>query len=1231
VIETPSGEGRSVDVSHAQGVQVGEHNRQVNYVTQVVDGRMARPPRITVYGEIESPYMGLNAFSEDDAAFFFGRDQAIEDVLSRLAERVGTRVPLLVSGASGAGKSSLLRAGVLPRLAAAGLPGLPGARAWRRVTFTPARAPLAELAAAIAPLTNTDAATLRRSLTADPRGFADIVHSITAQSSRQGPVRLILLVDQFEQVFTQGADAAERDGFIAALHAAATTGHGPAQEPAALVMLSGRADFESRFAEHEELAQTVQSRYLVTPMTERQLRLAVTGPAETADAAVEPRLADELVRAARGSGSAVLPHLSHALDQAWRHRADDDMLRLEDYDRAGGLEGSIRASADLAYASLTDAQKTAARPVFMHLVKVSSDLAVSAGRATRSELSWGQPSPADVQAVVEVFAAERLLTVDSVFVEISHEVLLVAWGTLRGWLDGDRIDLAQYSRLTADAYDWESRGRPASYLYPPGRLAEVDAAARRWDSVPGRYPALGPAARDYLAAARRAALRARARRRGAITGLSVLTVAAVTAATIASFQTAAAHHQAVVATSRQEASESLTLAQSDPLAADTEAVKAWHTYPTSQAASAMTSLLARQENDGALPVGPPDSTIRTALSPDGTILATVDQQTRDLRLFSTVTGKPAGAPVPLGPTAAATGSDVAFSPNGRLLAVLSTDRSTGKSYVRLWNPATRTEVRALAAPPSIARVAFSAGGTTLVAADTAGDIYQWNPATGQPAGPTVRTGETNPVMAVSPDGRLVAETDGDTEGIWNLATGRPAVRPWKFGGGQAFGSLAFSPDGRLLASAAGDTIQLRRTASGQPASGLVQVGKGNGSYSAALAFSPDGKTLISADSDSKMVLLNLAAGRQAGVLPEASPDSSDSDRAGADLSVSPGTGLLAGTDSNGTVQLWNLAGRQPVGAPQGTSGSPVKFSTRAGLLAPGGDGYVAPTDQVLSPDAWTAAASGVLSANGQVAAQRYQGQVLLVTKTGSRPVPADPGSSDLALSPDGALLATSNPLNRTIRLWNTATGAAAGPPLSLGDRTLQSLAFGPGGRTLAVGYYDGTVQLWNPARGSMTRTLSGATGTVVEDLAFSPDGQTLAAATGDRRGHGKTVLWNSSTGSRLGTLDPGTNVGTEGNGSVAFSPDGTMLAAGYYDGTVRLWDLATRAQVGGAITAGNGSGDGGGDGAPVDALRFSPDGSLLLSAGTDYTVTPWEVWRYSDPSSALSDVAGLSGAAAAGR
>src|SRR5215469_5115019 len=258
---------------------------------QVLAAAEAAGPRATVTA---SPYRGLAAFGEQDAAFFFGREAAAGQVLDRMSRHLEGTGLLVVSGVSGAGKSSLLRAGVLPRIREDGLAAAPGAARWPYLVFTPTHAPLDELALRVAVVAGTDASAVRRGLDTSPEGFALTVRQ--AALARQpepardsdGPAperdqpspprRLLLVVDQFEELFTQCADEGQRQAFIAALHAAATARPGPDQAPAALAVLGVRADFEARCADYPQLAEAVQDRYLVTAMTGRQLRMAITEP-----------------------------------------------------------------------------------------------------------------------------------------------------------------------------------------------------------------------------------------------------------------------------------------------------------------------------------------------------------------------------------------------------------------------------------------------------------------------------------------------------------------------------------------------------------------------------------------------------------------------------------------------------------------------------------------------------------------------------------------------------------------------------------------------------------------------------------------------------------------------------------------------------------------------------------------------------------------------------------------
>ena len=464
-----------LDARGAMGVQVGEGNVQIIYTYNRLtwtDG-VVSPPLADVSGAIDCPYRGLSAFEEEDAALFFGREAAATQVLKKMSRHVDGTGLLVVSGVSGAGKSSLLRAGVLPRIRGMGLASAPGSASWPCLLLTPTRTPLDELAVRVASLAGADAAAVRHGLETTPANFALTVRQ-AAQARPPTPGRdskdlepewllqrrrLLLVVDQFEQLFTQCPDEEQRQAFVTALHAAATAGQG-VNQAAALVVLGVRADFEARCAGYPELTSAIQDRYLVTPMTERQLRIAITEPAKKTGCGVEDDLVEALLRDMRtrqsASGAGVLPLLSHALDQAWRCRSAD-VLTLADYERTGGIEGAVADSAQRAYDRLTPAQQTAARQVFTRLTATSPDGVDTADRASRAELTEGK-SPAearDVEAVLEAFAAERLLILAVGTVEISHEVLLTAWPLLRDtWLAETHADRIVRTRLHNVAAEW---------------------------------------------------------------------------------------------------------------------------------------------------------------------------------------------------------------------------------------------------------------------------------------------------------------------------------------------------------------------------------------------------------------------------------------------------------------------------------------------------------------------------------------------------------------------------------------------------------------------------------------------------------------------------------------------------------------------------------------------------------------------------------------------------------
>ncbi|MFE4061755.1 NACHT and WD repeat domain-containing protein [Streptomyces sp. NPDC059096] len=638
-----------VEAGRIDRSQIGDHNVQISYQIGVgtFADRPGAPPLISVSGDIDSPYRGLRAFEEVDAPFFFGRDQDSEQVLRLLAGRLESPRLLMVSGASGAGKSSLIRAGVLPLLRAQGLTGLRSARTWPCQLLTPSPAPMEELALRVATLAGTDAATCRRSLAEDPAALsmmarqAALAHTAAAPDHDRTapPPRLLLVVDQFEQLFTRCRDEAQRQAFIAALHAAATRPAGAAGTAAALVVLVIRSDFEARATDYPQLIDAVRERHLLTPMSELELRTAITEPARRAHAEVHTALVDTLMekisphtldtaqdptdaRAPAARGAGLLPLLSHALDNAWRRRADDTLLTLNDYTLTGGLESAVADSAQHAYDLLTPTQQTTARHVFLHLTATDENGNDTAAPTTRNDLltATGPARAEHVPAVLEAFAGQRLLTLAPDSVEISHEALLNAWPLLRDtWLADTHTDRILRTRLRAATGQWQRNNRDPAYLYRGSLLQAAGETAARIADDPHHHPALTHTEAAFLHASTRASTRATRLRQSFIAALMALVVGLAAVTVFALRAREEASRQRDVAVARQLMAQSGELRDSQPDLSKLKALAAWRIHHSDETRHA---LLEAAASPGIGPLtGHKGKVSSVAFSSDGTTLA----------------------------------------------------------------------------------------------------------------------------------------------------------------------------------------------------------------------------------------------------------------------------------------------------------------------------------------------------------------------------------------------------------------------------------------------------------------------------------------------------------------------------------------------------------------------------------------------------------------------------------
>ncbi|MEZ0014152.1 helix-turn-helix domain-containing protein, partial [Kitasatospora sp. GAS206B] len=1106
------------------------------------------------------PYPGLAAFGPQDARWFAGRESALTALLDRLAERAG-HGPLALVAPSGAGKSSLLRAGLLPALRRGALPTTrPGPQ--RVVVCTPTGRPLTAL---------------RRALEAEPP-TADSPHAealVPRPTGDGGGSGLVLVVDQFEEVFTLCPDPAERRAFIQALcELAADPGPSPT-----LVVLGVRADFCGRCLEHPELVPVFTRGVLALgPMTAAELHQAITGPAAEADLLLEPGLVEVLLRDLGLAGiphpagspedpataiaaplqaglAGVLPLLSHALLATWQQR-EGRTLTVAGYLRTGGIQGAIAATAENLFAGLTGEGRQTARQLLLRLVHVAEDSEATrhpvpldqlrtpaaapvpspgAAAALASGSTSGSSAGDQVGPVLDAFVQARLLTVDSETVLITHEALIRAWPRLRGWLHADRAGLLVRQQLAEAAAEWEREGHDPALLYRGTKLA----AAYEYLRDPRRRAELSPGEAAFLttghdqeAARERTVRRQTRRRRQLLVTLAVLLVLAVTAGGVAYRQRAEAFAGRRTALSKALAAESAALAAGRPEASMLLADEAFRTAPTTEARSALLSSQS-QAFAGRLfgHTGPINA---VAFSPDSTRLATASAdgtlkvwQVTSRQLDTTLTGH--GGSV----------RTVAFSPDGQTLASGSADGT-----VRLWDMAgRRLPVTLFGNGGGVRSVAFSPDGRTLVSGGADRNVRLWD-TTSHTLTATL-TGHTDEVLGVaySPDGRLVASAAADhTIRLWDT-TGHTLTAILTGHSDEVLG-VAFSPDGHALASGSADrTVRLWDTTSHS----LITTLTGHSDDVNGVVYTDGGATLVSASGDGTVRLWDLATRRIIATLcghtdyvqgVAVSPDGAVIAAAGFDqtaalwqlgasaLTVHPFTEIwqtafstdgrtVAAADAAHTVRLWDVARHTLVGTLDGHSGSVfgIAFSPDGRLLASAG------ADQTIR--LWD------LAAHAQVAVLTgHQDSVFAV-----------------AFSPDGQLLASAGE-DRTVRFWDVRTRRQVGVLTGHTD-FVNTVAFSHDGRTLASGSDDLTVRLWDVTAQRLSATLTGHTGSV-RAVAFAPDGQTLASAGND----GTVRTWDTHDHTLTATL-----TGHTGSvRAVAFAPDGQTLASAGNDGTVRTWD-----------------------------------------------------------------------------
>ncbi|WP_249416845.1 helix-turn-helix domain-containing protein [Streptomyces sp. TS71-3] len=1111
-----------------------------------------------------SPYLGLRRFEPQDQDRFFGREQLTADLAGLLRAR---RCVALV-GASGSGKSSLLRAGLIPALRDGSPESLRPAVV--RV-LTPGPDPVHTHAAALSGV---------RPAIGEDRGLG------SGGKVPCGGADTVVVVDQFEELFTLCRDPHERTTFIDMLLTA--------QDEAnrLRVVIAVRADFFGHCANHRNLADALRdATLLVGPMTPAELRAAIVKPAATAGLVVERALSSRIIEEVTGQPGA-LPMMSHTLLQTWRRRRGR-ALTASAYEAAGGLRGAIAQSAEEFYNQLSPDQVSTLRRMMLRMITPGEGTQDTRRPVDRTELSAHLPGPE--QEILERLARLRLVTLDETTVELAHEALISAWSRLHGWIEEERSRLRVHRALTDHARAWEQLHRDAGALYRGTRLETARKAFQE-----GADTCLTTEERTFLNASitahekeQETAARTTRRLRSFATSLCILLALTLVAAGLAFVQ----RHDAIAAQdralSRQLAAQSATLRETDPDLAALLAVHAYQTSPTTEAtvslyAAAANPLRRRLRDHGSWVAYTPDGNtlvtaspyftvnvrnsttgglVRTipnqefisdlAVSPDGRTLALNRRLGVEIRELST------GKLLTHLDIPHSVAAQVLYTPDSRPLAVIGSgqvvDLTTGRNTTRLRG--LNVDVRT---------AALSHDGRTLATVGDTGPVCLWDLATGHRTKTLGGTGsKTSLSVDFSPDDRTIATADIDnTVRLWNTATGR--VKASLTGHTGKVTQTAFSPDGSTLASAGDDSsVRLWDTANGRSYQVIRTRGIGT------LAFSPDGHTLATGGSpddnarlwnvdtpirktyplehgehvtgtalspDKHTLAVSSVSTKEGGIadyslrlLDTDSP--ANATLANGDtvmaLAFSPDGRHLAGSDSSYETHLWDARTTE---ARTLLQRSPDPYGRRMGFSADGQTFAAAATSDSIS--LWK-----TFTDEGPVSSLRS----------------AFGSIQSLAVGPDGRTIAALH-ADGGLRLWNThppveirlltEDGTAAGSVLPSRSPEATTLAFSPNGRFLAVQERTGTVQVWDTTTGDRKMSLSfrvPAFYSVSPSMVFSPDNHTLAVTTAS-----DVQVMDTTTGYVRATLP----VRAKSSTSLVFSTDGHTLITTEGDGNLLLWNVA---------------------------------------------------------------------------
>jgi WD40 repeat protein/DNA-binding SARP family transcriptional activator len=1133
----------------------------------------AVPPEV----DIVNPYKGLRAFQETDAADFFGREKLVEQLVERFCD---SRFVAVV-GPSGSGKSSVVKAGLIPALRQG---AIEGSENWFVAEMVPGEYPLEELEMALLPVAVDPPPSLVEPMQKDKRGMLRTIRRILPDEEG---AQLLLVIDQFEELFTLVENEERRTFFLDSLLAAITAPHSPLR-----VAITLRADFYDRPLQLQPLGQWIkENTEIVLPMAADELTWAIQEPARRAGVGLEAGLTPAIVADVVNEPGA-LPLLQYAMTELFDERRNGAMTRAA-YEEIGGVMGALGGRAEEIYKSLDPSGKEAARQMFLRLVTLGEGVEDTRRRVLREELEGisvqysvnseqstandqlsmdndeqsaasSQPTTtanptsdiphptssdsafdtSDISTVIDLFGRYRLLTFDrdpltrGATVEVAHEALLREWPRLREWLDESRADVRLQRLLAGETAEWQKAGKDDAYLLRGARLDQYggwpEEANVSLTEEEQAFLAASFAARDQ----RRAEEEARIQRE------------LETAQQLAETEKQRAEEQAEAAAELRR--RAIILAGALGIAA-LLAVAAFFFANQSNinAAESEANAVVAQENADLAATREGEALQEAAARATAEAVAVAERNTAEEQTKLSTSRELALAAL----------NNLDEDPERSILLALEAlgVSHTNEAEEALHRAVQASQVRLLLQPKeenSTLEVLFSPDGSQLLTGDTAGEAILWDAETGEKLvtfdghkEDWVQASDISYVMSpdYNPDGTRVATGGEDgTLRIWDPETGQElmAIEAHE----DRVDGVAFSPDGAKILTASHDnTAKIWDAETGENLLTVEEIHPPEweiwqtGAWGA--DFSPDGSRFATAGMDGRAKVWDAETGEELLVL-------TGHDDPVWDVAFSPDGTLIATSSVSSEAKIWDAETGEEIHNLDGHSGElrELDFSHDGTLL-------------------------GTASADGQAKIWDVASGRELATLAGHKD-----RVMGIDFSPDGSQIATSS-RDHTARIWEVGGGRES---LAWGgeEEGVTALSYSPDGQRLATINWDGLTRIHNALTGERLLVLEGH-----DDWAgaidYSPDGKLIASASDD----GTAIVRDAQTGEQIFRLD-----GHDGEwvNDLAFSADSTLLATVGRDNYAVIWDL-----VSGTERQRFDHGDW------VWGVSLSPDGRLLAAGGMD--------------------------------